>query len=436
MMSLAVLSRVLRIIPSGLLVGALIAGCATAPPRPPAPIQTGQPRDEPVDNRIEVPDIETGPLIDEAELNEDLRNQSRFLTPEFMASRDVKRIGVLLPFSSSNAGVRRHAESLLAAIELALFDSGVDDILIMPRDTGGDARKAAEATAVLVDEGADVLVGPLFAESVRAAATVARARDIPIIGFSNEQSAAGGGAYLMSFPPEEEVARTVDWAALRGIDKFAFMGPSDEYSRRIETALRFEAARRGAAVVGAEFYSPQDEAPVDAAQNIARRIKSELALGAQTVGVFLPERGEKLRSVAPLLSYYGVDVRRVQFLGTAIWAEPAIAREAVMRGAVFAAPDPADAQIFESAFKNGYDRSPTALASLGYDASAMAIGLLSDGAVTQDEIRDIDGFRGVNGLFRFRNNGTIERGLAIMSVQSGGAERVEPAPPNFASRGS
>lgn len=421
-----------RLVPSMVFAGLILVACATTPTHPPASISTRQPRTEP-----EVVNPDTPPATPDAETdifdipNMPFVDTSRYTTPPHMAGRDVKRIAVLLPFSHSQSSVRAEATGLLAAIEMALFDQNNPDVLLILKDTGGDIRKTGEVTREAIDEGADIIIGPLFADNVIAARSIAIQDDVPVIAFSNARSAAGSGAFLMSFPPEEEVSRIVDWAVLNGINRFAFMGPSNDYSRRVESALRFEASRRGGSVVGAEFYDPRNAAPVDEAQRLARSIEFALDNGAPKVGVVIPDRGVRLRGVAPLMPYYGVNLQQLQYIGTSLWNDPEIWAEPVLENAVYAAPDPADVKIFTRSFTNAYKHEPATLSSLGYDAAAMSIAILADGQIDEMEIRELDGYRGVNGLFRFRSDGTIDRGLAVLAITTRGPRVVEEAPDSF-----
>ncbi|MAI91089.1 MAG: hypothetical protein CBB65_11630 [Hyphomonadaceae bacterium TMED5] len=435
-MKLELALRQFSAVPSLVLAGFLVTACATAPARPPAPISTGQPRTDPVP----MPDPTEEPveeLPEEVDPDEELA-ELLHVTPDFMEGRDVHRVAVLLPFSHSNAAVRHQASGLLAAVEMALFDQGANNILILPKDTAGDARQTASVTSEAIREGADVIIGPLFATSVQSAAETARQEDIPVIAFSNDRSVAGGGAYLMSFPPEEEVARIVDYALAQNISYFAFMGPSSTYARRVETALRFEAARRGGQVVGSEFYAPDkdNQAPVDEAQRLANRVTATLNRGIERVAIMIPDDGVQLRAVAPLLPYYGVNLRQLQYIGTSVWDDEEIWREPVLENAVFAMADPEDTAYFASAYQSAYGSSPASLASLGYDAAALAMSFVRDGEVTREELEEYDGFHGMNGLFRFRDDGTVERGLAIMAISPSGPVLVEDAPSSFVVGGS
>ncbi|MEL7030592.1 MAG: penicillin-binding protein activator, partial [Pseudomonadota bacterium] len=229
------------------------------------------------------------------------------------------------------------------------------------------AARAAEAS---LQEGAEIVLGPLFAQSVEAAAQVTRAAQVPMIAFSTDLRVAGDGVYLLSFPPELEVARITDFAMLNGFSSFAAMTPENDYGRRVGDALAEEVYARGGALVREEAYQQNPQAMQGPAKRLAQyderraalireraQLKSmgdnEIAKRAfealkdrETFGdveydaVLLPEQGNLLRALAPLLPYYGVDIRRVKLLGTSLWENPSLLREPALAGGWFAAPDP------------------------------------------------------------------------------------------------
>src|SRR5579871_2748882 len=114
------------------------------------------------------------------------------------------RVALLLPLSSPSADNRAVANALEHAAELAIFDAKNPAVLLMPRDDGGTPEKAAAAAAKAINDGAEIIVGPLFAASVTAVAPIARAKHIPVVAFSSDRSVGGNGVYLLSFQPETE----------------------------------------------------------------------------------------------------------------------------------------------------------------------------------------------------------------------------------------
>jgi len=209
----------------------------------------------------------------------------------------------------------------------------------------------------------------------------------------------------------------MDYAVSRGVQSFVFLGPNSNYGRRVEAAMRTQAARLGAAVLSSALYDPATTAPVEEARRIASVLKAESRRAPNRVAVMIPERGVKLLSVAPLLPYNGVDLRLIKIMGTGLWADESVWREPTLYKGFFAGPNPEDQEAFETTFQRIYGRQPTDLAAVSYDAAAMSVRLAIDDAMTYRGVTDSDGFYGVNGLFRFRSDGTSERGLSILQIE-------------------
>jgi hypothetical protein len=152
--------------------------------------------------------------------------------------------------------------------------------------------------------------------------------------------------------------------------------------------------------------------------------------------VLMPEQGTLLRALAPLLPFYNVDITRVKLLGVSGWNNPRLTREPALRGGWFAAPDPTITRNFEDRYAVAFGAPPPRLASLAYDATLLSARL----AATQrrrnrfsiEAITDPNGYFGADGLFRLNPDGSVERGLAVLEIQPGGIEVVDPAPRSFA----
>jgi ABC-type branched-subunit amino acid transport system substrate-binding protein len=418
--------------PSFLLIGFLFAtACASAPARPPVQIGTGTPRVEPITGPVDQP--EEGVDVTELGEPEDL-TQVRGdggLTPAFMEGREIKRAAVLLPFSHPNAQVRNEAESMLAGIELALFQYAGDNFLIIPKDTAGKTSITEARIDEAIQEKANVVLGPLFGANVKAIRERAQDKKIPVIAFSTDRSAAGGGSYLASVSPEEEVRRMVEYAAGQGIFSYVFLGPQTAYGRQIENALRTEAFNNGGVVLTSAFYMPETGA-TEAARSVSEILKSEIEVRPRNkIAVMIPERGVQLLSIAPLLPYNGVDMTHVTLMGTSLWSDESIWREPTLDGAVYPTPDPENLTTFREAYRRIYGKAPTDLAAVAYDAAAVAVRLAAEDNLKYNGVTDPDGFFGVNGLFRFRLDGTSQRGLAVMQIRPTGAELIEKGASQF-----
>lgn len=341
-----------------------------------------------------------------------------------MAGRQLVRVGLLLPFSLRP----QDAAALYSAAELALFDHGGPNTLLIPRDAGSDEAAASAAATALVSDGADIIVGPVLREGVAGAGTAARRGRIPVIGFSSDRTVAGDGVYLLSFQLEDEISRIVSFAASRDMRTIALIGPANEYGRRVEQALRAEAAARGVGIAAVQLYNRTDADAAAAATALAASLRA-----APVQAILIAESGAPLRAVGGALVRGGIDQAQTRFLGTSAWG-PDAAREPALAGGWYVAPDPNARTDFEARYQAAFARQPTRLASLAYDAVAIAALLSRDGAqgLQRSALENPEGFAGSDGVFRFRADGSIERGLAVLEVRPSGAVALDPAPRRFA----
>src|SRR5258705_3840730 len=175
------------------------------------------------------------------------------------------KVGLILPLSAAgNAGVA--AQSMKNAAEMALAEFQNPNIQLLIKYDGGIPQTAQQVTQQALGEGAEIILGPLFAASVPATAQLTRARGVPVIAFSTDSSVAGRGVYLLSFLPESDVNRIVDYSASIGKRSFAALLPENAYGNVVEAAFRPAVGRRGGRTVAFEKYGAP---PAGAPRNVA-----------------------------------------------------------------------------------------------------------------------------------------------------------------------
>jgi len=375
------------------------------------------------------------------------RDPSQFLRPSFMAGAAPVRVALLLPFNSSRANVRQVSSALYNAAQLALFEFGNPNLLLIPKDTGDGAESAANAARSAIGEGAELILGPLFAEQVSAVAPVAFSARVPVVAFSTDVTVAGHGVHLLSFPPEQDVERIVDYAGLRGIKTFAALIPQGEYGDRVRMAFERATQQRNLRVTTIETYPAQSQGMYDPVKRLAGANAQQdmtqpgnVARDLPFQALFLPEGGAQLRLLAPLLPYYNIDTNRVKLLGTGLWDDPGILGENVLQGGWYSAPQPEHHAQFVERYRASYKTTPPRIASLAYDGVSLAAALANRPAgnrYTEANLTSSEGFTGVDGAFRFLPGGQTQRSLAVMELRSTGPITLDPArsrftpPPSF-----
>ena len=370
------------------------------------------------------------------------------------------RVAILLPLSGPN---QRVGSSMLNAAQMALFDFAGGDFELLVHDTRGTSTGAAEAARLAIGDGARLIVGPLLSTSVRAVSDAARAAGVPVVAFSSDRTVVGDGIYTMGFFPGDEVKRVVDFAAAQGAQRFALLAPSGAYGETVSQAMNTAVWQAGGFVVQTEFYDPQVNDFSEPVKRIAhyddrrgalldqrRTLEargdevSQLALkrleNLQSLGevpfdaLLLADGGKRLIAVAAMLPFYDIDPKKVKILGTGQWDEQPLGAEPALVGGWFAAPDPGARRAFSDKYLNAYGNRPHRLATLAYDATALAVVLgAQDGAqqFAPDVLAQASGFAGRDGIFRFQETGAAERGLAVMQVRRKDSRVIDPAPHAF-----
>lgn len=335
-----------------------------------------------------------------------------------------RKVALLLPLSGPGE-TKRIAQAMKQAAELALTDTG-GGVTLLTKDSGGNAGTAQAAAQAAMNEGAEIILGPLLAPEVQAVKTVAQGR-VNVIAFSSASNVAGQGTYLMSFLPEEEVANVVRYAAQQGKRKVALLYPQTQYGTNVQQALNHQASSSGVQIAASQPYT-RGQSSTAAAQRIAQDLNDpSRAIDA----LLIPEGGEALRSLSGTLEQSGITPQRVTILGTGLWDDNLTRSTPIAQGGWYAGVSPDLVDRFNSKYSGAYGSNPPRIASLAYDAVSLASGLARKGDFSASAITDAGGFQGQNGLFRFRQNGLIERGLAILEMTSNGPQVLAQPPSRF-----
>ena len=327
-------------------------------------------------------------------------------------------VAVILPLTGGDGPV---GTSISNAARLALSDTGEKSIKITVYDSTVPGGAAAAAQRAIAD-GNRLILGPLLAEDVRAAAPVARKAGVPVIAFSNDEGVAGDGVYIMGFTPDQSIGRVVGYARSKGSSRFAALVPTGLYGQRAAQAMIGAVRKSGGVVTGIQSYD-RSKAAISAA---VRRLNAKGDVDAILIG----DNGRMAAMAAPLLK---VGPRK---LGTELWAtDKTLGKTAALRGAWYAAAPAYQFNRLVTRYRARYGKTPYRLASLGYDAVLLAVRSAKSWplgrAFPAKSLIDKDGFGGVDGAFRFSRDGVAERLLEVRQVTAAGTTTVAPAAPKF-----
>ena len=401
-------------------------------------------------------------------------------SPSAFVPSEMVRVGVLLPLTGGSAKL---GEALRNAAMMSLFDIGSQRLILQFYDTEGTPEGARKASELAISQGAELIIGPVYAKSVRAVRPATHSADVGVITFSSDPVNLGDGIYTISTLTSQQVEHIVRFACDKGYKRFAVLSQDNAVGDIISMAVKTAVDTCGGMITKAAFYDPRTEDYQAAVASIMPRMmedlekerddevkrlekaaeqvasgKPVLIKNEETGGyeekemtpeqlqalieviknqelvrdpfefdaILVPEEGSRLRSLGALFSYYDVPPE-IRILGTSQWADSKPAREPALIGGWFSHLPSEGFSVFADRYKDIYGDKPPRIASQAYDAVALAAVLAETGSFSFSNLTAASGFKGVDGLFRLLPNGLSERGLQVLGVEKKGTVTLSPA---------
>jgi hypothetical protein len=344
-------------------------------------------------------------------------------------------VALILPGGTGNSTDEMLARNLKQAADLAIADLQGVKIDLRVYNAGSDAATSAAMARKAVDEGAKVILGPVFAEAANAAGVAVAPAGVNVLSFSNNTDIAGGNVFVLGPTFENTANRLVRYAARSGKGRILIIHDETPAGDLGARAIKAAAARSGASVVGTASYPFSQQGVMAAAPGIAGQAKSAGATSA----FFTADTAGALPLLAQTLPSSGLSSQSAQFVGLTRWDIPSATLSMPgLQGGWVALPDPGLAAQFNARFMAAYGEQPHPIAGLAYDGIA-AIGALAKSgradALGAAALTQGSGFAGVGGVFRLLPDGTNERGLAVAQIQNAQVVVIDPAPRSFAGAG-
>ncbi len=346
------------------------------------------------------------------------------------------RVGLLLPLTGRNATI---GVALQDSATVALFDyyarlsnEAITRVELLPRDTGDTPQQTSAALSSVLDEGVELIIGPLFSEDAAALTATASKKNVSMISFSNNTVQARPGLYMFGFSPQEQAKRVVTYAFKQGKSRIAALVPESALGKSVAEAANAALDAQGAQLVAVAFYPPQGVGLDKALSTLMPDGKPNFD------ALLLPEGGPALGTILRALEARGAKLPKVQLLGTGIWDDATLIRRVNLEGAWLASSPPASTGLFEQRFVANYGYQPPRIASLAYDAVSLAGTLAtSERGFTRAALTNQAGFNGpANGNFRLHPDGTVERALAVLQIRGAGFTVIDLAPKSFIAAGA
>ena len=344
-------------------------------------------------------------------------------------------VALLVPGGSGNSGDAVLAASLENAARLAIADLQGVQIDLRVYNTAGNAGIAADMASKAVNEGAKIIIGPVFSQSAAAAGAAVANRNVNLLAFSNNTSVAGGNVFILGPTFQNTANRLARFAVSRSKSNILIIAGQSPAETTGSDAISRAIANSGGSIAGVSTFEVSQRGVINAIPQISEDVRNS---GAQAI--FLTSgNSDALPFLAQLLPENGLDPTEIQYIGLQRWDIPTTALTLPgMQLGWIALPDPNLSAVFQSRYNAAYGTNPHPIAGLAYDGIA-AIGALAaagqSDALTRGALTQASGFVGVNGVFRLLADGTNERGLAVAQIQESQVVVIDPAPTSFGAAG-
>lgn len=340
--------------------------------------------------------------------------------PQEVMGEGATRVAVLLP-RSAGGGDGRRARDIQDGAAMALQDLGDGKLSLSVHDTGAGAGRIA----ALVDAaaGAKLILGPANGASAAALAAIGKDRRPSALAFTGNGEAHGNGVFAIATDAVDSALEAARIAAGAGRRSFVALVPQ-AFSQTDRARLE-----RGLAAAKAQLIS----VIVHGGGNLAGQIAAERDTLVKADGVLIFGDGRTPATIAAALRTASALQPNAAIIGNLAWTSDNFSRPE-LDGALLAMPDQSGLALIADRFRTRTGRALTIDAAYGYDAVAVAAGIvraMGPEALTEGTLTKSSGFRGATGIFRFMPDGSVERPLALYRLRGGALTLIDPPPEGF-----
>lgn len=388
---------------------------------------------------------------------------------EQFESRDLKdithhkkrlKVALLLPVTGKNKIL---GNALLNSATFSLFENdNKNNIELILFDSASTKKDIKNTFKDIIDQDIKIVIGPIFSHEVEKIVQEAILNEIIVISLSNDQKLINnidhnGGVFLAGMIPEVQIDKIVSYAIGSGKTSFAVIAPNNQYGIMTAALYKKMVKDRDGIFVTSELYSANGKGINNAVKRAvnAFSVPSNLAEGGGNIleddfivedidktyaqVILVPDSGKKLAQIARRIQHENTNLRDIKIIGTSQWDDVSTLGNIVLMGGWFAAPANEKFREYERKYYQSFSKFPPRISSIIYDAIASIAKIIDKKKdinltlldFTKFSDDNLNGFSGIDGVFRYNNNGLVQRNLAILEVGQGKFEVIEAPDEDF-----
>ena len=362
------------------------------------------------------------------------------------------QIGVLLPLTGEKKNI---GLTILKALEIGIFQNSNSNIDLVIKDTKADPLETIKVFNELLSMKIENFIGPLFSSSLLAIEDTVLISKVKVFALTNNTVMANKNIWVFGVDPQQQAKKISNFAIKEGIEKLALLLPNSEYGYLILETVKSTLKKSGLELERIEFFDNNIESQEVAAKNISKgfgeyyeainmiknkevdkdkKLEEEksLEIDKPFEGVLIAASGQNLTVLASQLQYNGVNPKDVSYLGMSSWEKNSILREPALDGGFFSTTSDRYQKNVKKIYKIHFKEDMTNISMLAYDILALlSINLKDHKKINTINLINEEGFIGLRGLFRLKENGIVERAFQIKKIKNKKFYTYKKAPENF-----
>ena len=357
----------------------------------------------------------------------------------YPSSTEVIKVGVMLPLTGKNKEI---GNMILNAIEMAVFQNENNNLQLLIKDTQGEPDIAKKTFIELVDDQVNLIIGPLFSKTLAAIQGLTEINNVNILALTNNKNLARQGSWVFGIDPQAQTKEALQVVFDQGAKKIAALLPKNAYGLLLFDTISDFSEENLVEIDRIEFYELSIESQRDASKKIStgfdkyqdylNKLKDEelnITSDAEsdvysTVekpfdSVFIAASGQNLTVLSSQLQYNNVDPSLVQYLGISSWEDKRILNEPALEGGIFITTSQLYQKKVKTIYQNSFNKEMPKIAMIAYDILALISSIsIDNNKIDIEETINSEGYLGLRGLFRLKNNGIVERTFDLRQVKN------------------
>lgn len=337
-----------------------------------------------------------------------------------MATENTLNVGVLLPLTGKASDIGLGMQN---AMFMALDDLQNNRMVLKFYDTKSSEEGAAVAADRALEDGVNLILGPLMSSEVSGVAPLALSADVPVVSFTTSPQVLQKGIYSIGLLNGEQVDRAVSYAADNGRTSLALLVPDNNSGLNIVKSALMSSVAKNISLVKVGFYS---SGSVDFSE-LVKEMSQEAGFDA----ILIADSGNRLKSLASIFAYNDIMYPDVLFMGTSAWDNTNLSKETILYHSVYPMVSKSYGTYFTDKYKETFGEQPKSIYSFAYDSVLLASVLSGkDRDNLTEALTGKGGFIGVNGFFRILPTGQSFHSLEMLEVTKDGPKVVSKAGEN------